>query len=107
MRRERPKIEYHGWYRYKNVSGGDLLLSRPLKTNQVMIPREATFEGDSYYQTHYGVKLIANLSHKLEPKKVPVKESKNLLVEEPIEKLEIIKETQISKPFKPKKAKSE
>ena len=44
-----------GWYRFKNITGSDLLLQRPLTNGKNLIPKNGTFEADGSYIGSYGI----------------------------------------------------
>ncbi len=67
-KRQREVPVGQGWYRYKNITGADLLLSKPLINGRMMVPRGGTFEADSFYEGDSGVHIIENLCHYLRDK---------------------------------------
>lgn len=58
MNKKEPPV-YRGWYLYKNISGGDYLLQRPLTNGRHIIKAGAEFEGDDYYMNLPGIKLVS------------------------------------------------
>lgn len=100
-RRERPEQPVpYGWYKYKNTTGADFLLPRPLINGRQMIPRDGFFEADSSYMNMIGVKLVENLSHYI--KNPPPKHTLNDVQRpnpEPVQKLEVLKEQPAGEPL--------
>lgn len=81
------KMTGTGWFLYKNVSGGDLFLNKPLDSGLNVIAEGSTFEGDSYYnQLRPDVKILKDLSN------LKNINEKQLLIEVPIENVEVINE---------------
>ncbi len=60
---KRQQPETYGWYKYKNISGADFVLPKPLINGRTIVPVDGTFEADNSYQNMIGIKLIENLSH--------------------------------------------
>lgn len=92
MKKEKKApIPGEGWYVYKNISGGDLILQ-----NGRMIPKDGTIQGDSSLQKlNRELRLIDNLSKNF---KVNRNQKPQLLTEQPLSPVEIITDTVIEEP---------
>ena len=86
-----------GWYRYKNISGSDILLQRPLTNGRSMVMNNSTFEGDSTYASVPGIQCVENLCHMIKklPEPIPehVEQTQALIVEAPSAALQFFEST--------------
>ena len=82
--RRREKPEYHGWYKFRNIAGAELVLQVPLPGGRNIIPKDGEFETDSRCLNIEGLKLLASLG-KNEDEKI---HAAALIVDTPSEKLE-------------------
>ncbi len=111
-REKKQQPEAYGWYKYKNISGADFVLPRPLINGRTVVPVDGTFEADSSYQNMIDIKLIENLSHfientpnkhslndvikpKNEPEEIKINKQEEIKVNEP-EEIKVLIEQPVS-----------